>query len=205
VFHVLNRSVRREQLFFSDRDYAAFERVLAEALQRVPVRLLAYCVLWNHWHLVLWPQGDEIPRFMHWLTMTHAKRWHEAHGSGGTGHVYQNRYHAVPVQGDLHLLAVLRYVERNPVRANLVRKAEDWRWSSLWRRCNSCNDLRLSEWPISQPMNWTSIVNEPQTLGELAEIQASIRQDEPIGDPEWRASTAPRFGLRLRPPGRPAK
>jgi putative transposase len=91
---------------------------------------------------------------MHWLTMTHAKRWPTAKGSVGTGPVYQNRYYAVPVQTDHHLLAVLRYVERNPLRGSLVERAEDWRWSSLWQRCNSCHPAALSPWPIPQPEHW---------------------------------------------------
>jgi putative transposase len=159
----------------------------------------------NHWHLVVWPQGDELPRFMHWLTATHTRRWHLARQSRGTGHVYQDRYHAVPVQTELHLLNVLRYVERNPLRAQLVDRAEQWQWGSLWRRCNSCNDLPLAAWPIPQPENWITLVNEPQTMADLAAIQAAIRQGEPIGNKDWREVMAPRFGLRLRQTGRPRK
>ena len=203
VFHVLNRGVRRQRIFFSRSDYAGFERVLGQALARVPVRLLAYSVMPNHWHLVVWPEGDELPRFMHWLTATHARRWHHAHGSTGSGHVYQNRYHAVPVQTELHLVTLLRYVERNPVRANLVDRAEQWRWSSLWRRCNDCDDLPLSRWPIPQPADWLEFVNEPQTGPELAAIQQALKLGRPIGDPAWQEALATEFGLRLRRPGRP--
>jgi putative transposase len=205
VFHILNRGVRRQQIFFCAADYAAFERVLREALHRVPTRLLDYSLMPNHWHLVLWPEEAELPRFMHWLTLTHAKRWHEAHGSTGTGHVYQNCYRAVPVQTDVHLLTLLRYVERNPVRAHLVERAEDWRWGSLWRRCNFCEDVPLTEWPILQPRDWLRIVNEPQTARELAEIQAALKKGRPIGEPEWNSAMAERFGLRLRSGGRPRK
>lgn len=205
VFHILNRGVRRQQIFFGDADYAAFERVLAEALHRIPTRLLDYCVMPNHWHFVLWPEIDEIPRFMHWLTLTHAKRWHESHGSTGTGHVYQNHYHAVPVQSELHLLTLLRYVERNPVRAHLVERAEDWRWGSLWRRCNFREDLPLAEWPILPPPDWIRIVNEPQTGRELAEIQMALKLGRPIGDADWSSEMAKRFGLPVRGRGRPRK
>jgi putative transposase len=119
--------------------------------------------------------------------------------------VYQNRYQAVPVQTERHLLTVLRYVERNPVRARLVQRAEEWRWASLWRRCNSCDDLPLAAWPIPQPHDWITIVNVPQTTGELAEIQHAIRKGKPIGDTDWSRTTASPFGLRFRTPGRPAK
>lgn len=203
VLHVHNRSVRRERLFASDEDYHTFETVLTEALARIPTRLLSYCIMPNHWHLVVWPESDELPRFMHWLTATHARRWHLAHGSWGTGHVYQDRYGAVPVQSDQHLLRLLRYVERNPLRANLVPRAENWRWCSLWRRLNSCTDPPLAEWPISQPANWTEYVNETHTVAELEAIQVAIRLGRPLGDPDWCVATAERFGITMRSAGRP--
>src|SRR5690349_18090492 len=79
VFHVLNRGNARSPIFEADGDYAAFLRALAETLARFPrLRLLAYCLMPNHWHLVLWPASDgELGRFMQRLTVTHVRRWHE--------------------------------------------------------------------------------------------------------------------------------
>jgi putative transposase len=111
----------------------------------------------------------------------------------------------VPAQTERHLLALLRYVERNPLRADLVARAEDWQWGSLWRRCNFCNDLPLAAWPIAPPEDWTRLVNEPQTPAEVAAIQDAIRKNVPIGDPDWRDSKAAGYGLRLRRVGRPAR
>ncbi len=75
VYQVLNRANVRRTLFEDDGDYAAFERVLAQACERVSMRLLAYCVMLNHWHLVVWPRRDgELSRFMNWLTLTHTQR-----------------------------------------------------------------------------------------------------------------------------------
>jgi putative transposase len=206
VVHVLNRSVRRERLFHHDPDYEAFEQVLGEALEQVPTRLLAYCVMPNHWHLVMWPYTTELSRFMHWLTLTHARRWHLSRGSLGSGHVYQNRYGAVPVQTECHLLTLLRYVERNALTARLVARAEDWRWCSLWRHCNSCDDLPLTPWPILRPPEWIAFVNEPQRQRELDAIRTAIARQYPIGDPEWAAATAAGIGRsphrRGRPPNR---
>src|SRR4051812_20184355 len=103
VYHVLNRGVRRAILFESPADYAAFEEILWQALQHVDVRLLGYCIMPNHWHLVVWPrQAGDLPRFMHWLTGTHAQRWHACRGTCGTGAVYQGRYKAIAVQSDRH-------------------------------------------------------------------------------------------------------
>ena len=207
VYHVLNRAVRRSPLFESPADYAAFEGVLLQAVQRSTLRILSYCAMPNHWHLVLWPATDgDLPRFMHWLTGTHAQRWHAIRGTSGTGPVYQGRYKAIPVQGDLHVLRICRYVERNPLRAGLVPRAEDWRWSSLWRRCNFCTDDFLHDWPIPTPVDWTEHVNQPQSATELHALRWAVQRGAPYGCEEWRTRAAQRLGInpQFRGPGRPA-
>src|SRR5438128_4909122 len=84
VYHVLNRAVARLPLFQKDEDYRAFERVLVEALDEHPTRLLAYAVMPNHWHLVLWPEKTgELTAFVRWLT--HTMRWHAHSHTSGTG------------------------------------------------------------------------------------------------------------------------
>jgi putative transposase len=205
VLHVLNRSAKRGQMFFDEQDYRAFEEILQRALKRTPTRLLDYCLMPNHWHLVLWPIGKEVPAFMHWLTLTHAMKWHQTHGTVGTGHVYQSPYRAIPVQTETHLLSLLRYVERNALRAGLVERAEDWRWGSLWRRCNSCEDGFLSTWPIPQPQNWIELVNSPPTAAELEAIQQAVRENRPLGEPEWNEQTAARAQLKKRRRGPPRR
>ncbi len=132
---MLNRANARMTIFEKDRDYEAFERVLGEAVDKYGTRLLSYCLMPNHWHLVLWPKEDgELSRFTGWLTLTHTQRWHAHHGTSGSGHVYQGRFKSFPVQDDEHFYTVCRYVERNPLKAKLVASAEDWRWSSLHLR-----------------------------------------------------------------------
>ncbi|MBN2447303.1 MAG: transposase [Phycisphaerae bacterium] len=209
VFHALNRGNSRARLFFHDKDYAAFERVLAETLEHVPLRLLAYCLMPNHWHLLLWPERDgQLGRFMQRLTTTHARRWRSVRQQVGEGHVYQGTYKSFPVQDDLHLLAVCRYVERNALRAELVTRAEDWRWCSLWRRRHpgvSDDVPPLSAWPLDRPRNWVQRVNRPETEAELAAVQTSLQRGRPFGDETWQRRTAARLGLThsFRPRGRP--
>ena len=135
AYHVINRAAGRQEIFSKNEDYIAFENVIAQTHQRLDVRMLGYCLMPNHWHLVLWPRQDgDLSEFMRLLTVTHTQRWHAHNHSAGTGPLYQGRFKSFPIEDDGHLLTVLRYVERNPLRAKKVRKAERWRWSSLGKR-----------------------------------------------------------------------
>ena len=212
VFHVLNRATARRRIFDTDGDYAAFERVLAEALKRVPVRLLSYCIMPNHWHLVLWPKrgaDNDLSEFMRWMTVTHTQRWHTAHGTAGEGPLYQGRFKSFPMQGDEHFLTVRRYVERNALRANLVATADQWRWSSLWHRLhpNSGHEMPLTDWPVQRPRNWNKLIATPQTEPELEALRRAIKRGQPFGNDAWVKRTAGRLELEstLRPRGRPKK
>jgi putative transposase len=210
VYHALNRSVARLPLFQKDGDYDAFERVLAEALQEHPTRILASGVMPNHWHFVLWPRADgELTAFLRWLTHTHTMRWHTHYHTAGTGHLYQGRFKAFPIQEDDHLYTVLRYVERNPLRAGLVARAGQWRWSSLWRRQRGDGPQQalLHPWPVPLLEDWEAWVNQPQTEGELAAVRQAVVRGSPFGSPSWQERTARRLGLEftLRPRGRPKK
>ena len=135
VYHVLNRSVAGLPLFRKEADFEAFERIMIEAHGLHPLRILAWCAMRTHWHFVVWPQAEgEVTGYFRWLAHTHAMRWHVAHNTVGRGHLYQGRFKSFPIQEDEHFLTVCRYVERNALTANVVRRAEDWRWGSLWAR-----------------------------------------------------------------------
>jgi putative transposase len=132
VYHVLNRANARAPLFDDAIDYRSFTELLAEERAHTGMRLLAWCLMPNHWHLVLWPRADgDLARFVRRLTQRHTQARHRRQGTLGQGHLYQGRYKAFLVQDDPHLLAVCRYVERNPLRAGLVTSAADWPHSSL--------------------------------------------------------------------------
>ena len=207
AYHVLNRGVGRMRIFGKARDYEAFEEVLAKAKQRLPMRVLAWCLMPNHWHFVLWPRKDgDLSEFMRWLTVTHTQRWHAAHRTAGTGPLYQGRFKSFPIQEDDHLLTVLRYVERNPLRANLVERAEEWRWSSLWHRENCVAGL-VDEGPLALPRNWLRRVQAPETEVELAALRRSVLRGAPFGETAWQERTAKRLHLQttLHPRGRPRK
>jgi putative transposase len=208
VFHARNRAVGRATLFDKDGDYAAFIKVLQQAQEVVPTRLLAFCLMPNHWHLLLWPRADdELSRFLHWVTMTHTQRWHAHRHSAGTGPLYQRRFQALPVQEDEHLLVALRYVERNALRAGLVKRAERWRWSSLWSRSQGALPGWLQAGPVPLPRGCPEHVNAPLTEAELEAVRQSAARGAPFGAAAWQRRTAEHLGLlsSLRPRGRPAK
>jgi len=208
VFHVLNRAVARRTLFQKEEDFAAFERVLESVMREAPTRLLAYCLMPTHWHLLLWPRADgELARFMQRLTITHVTRWQGHYSTVGDGHVYQGRFKSFPVQEDGHFLTVARYVERNALRARLVRRAENWRWCSLWRRERGTAEQRglLSEWPVARPADWLEFVNQPQTDAEVEALRTAVRRGRPFGSERWQEQITKRLCLECsyRPAHRP--
>lgn len=201
-YHVLNRGNGRQRVFHRDEDYAAFLDLFAAGNERLPLRLLGLCLMPNHFHLLLWPHADgDLSRWMQWLLTSHVRRYHSRRGT--SGHVWQGRFKAFPIQQDEHFLAVLRYVERNPLRAGMVRRAQDWAWSSLSLRAQRSRLLTPS--PAELPRNWTTRVNRPETDAELATIRQSVIRGTPFGSPNWRDRTATTLGLEatLRPRGRP--
>ncbi|MGQ0811999.1 MAG: transposase [Nitrospiraceae bacterium] len=208
VYHLLNRRVGRLPLFEKPADYAAFENILQEGYERTRVRIAAYCLMPNHWHLLLWPRQDgELSEVLRWITVTHTQRWHAHRRTAGMGPVYQGRFKSFPVQTDDHFLTVARYVERNALRAALVERAEDWRWSSLWRRAQGDPTLTawLSEWPVVRPRTWVVRVNQLETASELEALRTSAQRGRPFGGETWVRRTAKRLDLEptLRPRGRP--
>jgi len=210
VYHVLNRANARMRIFEKDRDYEAFEQILEEAVARTETRLLAYCLMPNHWHLVVWPQADgELSNFVGWLTLTHTQRWHAHRHSSGSGHVYQGRFKSFPVQGDDHFYTLCRYVERNALRANLVARAEAWPWGSLyrWHSGTTIQKALLSAWPLPRRAGWIEHVNAAQTDAELTRLRRSVQRSCPFGEGPWFKRTVQALGLEvtLRPRGRPPK
>lgn len=207
VFHAFNRAVRGTVLFTEPSDYSAFERILCESVERTGIRLLAYCLMPNHWHLVVWPSDNrQLIQCMHWLTSTHAKRWQTYRRQIGTGAVYQSRYKAIPVQTEQYFLTLCRYVERNALRAGLVARAEAWPWGSLAAREKNCHAIPLSVWPILRPEPWVELVNGAQADTELKPIRSSVQTGKPLGDDEWAATIRSRLGDRRQPRrGRPRR
>ena len=208
IYHVLNRANARMTIFEKDGDYEAFERVLEEAVDRTRTRLLAYCVMPNHWHLVVWPREDgELSRFVGWLTLTHTQRWHAHRHTRGSGHVYQGRFKSFPVQGDEHFLTACRYVERNALRANLVGGRKTGAGAACTAGCRRPAALMAVGLAAGAARRWVELVNEVLTEAELAALRHSVRRGCPFGEPSWSDQMVRRLGLEttIRPHGRPKK
>jgi putative transposase len=206
VYHVLNRGNARRKIFETNADYAAFEKILREIRQRIGMRVLAWCLMPNHWHLVLWPREDgDLSSYMRLVTLTHTQRWHAYRETAGSGHLYQGRFKSFAVQKDAHLLAVCRYVEANPLRAGLVTTAEAWRWSSLWEYC--APGAGTEAWPVDRPSNWLEIVNESSASAETDQLRKCAQRGTPYGAAGWVDETARSLRLEstLRSRGRPGK
>ena len=208
VFHVMNPGVRKWRLFESDREYQTCLLLLGEACERYPLELFAFCLLPNHFHLVARPMADgQLSKFMQWFTATHSRRWHLLRGTTGTGAVYQGRFRAFPVQTDEHFLTVCRYVERNPLRANLVTRAEDWPWSSMSQRAMPHGPVRLARWPVTPATDWSARVNMAEQPTDIARLRLAVARQAPFGSQGWKERVAGVLCLRseARGPGRPKK
>ncbi len=176
VVHCVNRGNDKRFLFERARDYEDFLRMVIWAKAQCAARILAYCLMANHWHFVFWvqQQGD-VSRFLHRLTTTHAKSWRRRTRTIGCGHVYQDRFHDSKIFSERYYYNVMRYVEQNAFRAGLVHASRDWQWSSLRERLG--DDRRIIEdGPVALPMGWPDLVDQHLPGADLQEIRSALQR-----------------------------
>lgn len=210
TYHIINRAVMRLQIFNSDEEYLLFEQTLEDAVEETGMRVLAYTLMPNHWHFLLYPHQDgDLAIFMHRLTNAHTRQVRARTHTNGTGPLYQGRYKSFLIEQDSHFLTVFKYIERNPVRARLVTQPEEWQWGSAWRRaCGSPAQRKLlAACPVSLPKAYKQWINTPESPKELDEIRMSVNKGAPYGRESWVEKMAKHYGLSatLRNPGRPKK
>lgn len=214
LYHVINRGNNRQRVFCKPADFQAFLEALAELKERKPFKLYGYCLLDNHFHLLIRPTGDSISRIMQSLLVSHTQRYHKHHRSGG--HVWQGRFKSPVVQDDEHALTVLRCIEANPLRAKIVARSDDYRWSSYpVHGLGVANDLvdrlvtyeAISPSPAVRQRRWAEKVHRPLQEAMLASIRRSGESGRPYGEQSWVLRLAKRLDLDLtiRPRGRPRK
>ena len=207
--HITQRGNNRQDVFFVDEDRDAYLGMLGEQAERFGLRVEAYCLMGNHVHLVATPrQVDSLAKAIgrtHWLYTQYVNRLH-----GRSGHLWQNRFYSCAMDAE-HYWRAVAYVERNPVRARLVRKSWRWVWSSAGAHCGGKDPsglLDLSAWWRHQTASaWREVL----TMGDETESSAPIREGltrgRPLGSDAWIARLEARLGRRLRPlpVGRPKK
>ncbi len=212
IYHVLNRSNARTKIFHKEGDYYSFINILTEAKNKFDIRILAFCIMPNHWHLVLHPKNNgDLARFVGWVTLTHTQRYHSHQDTIGLGHIYQGRYKSFIVQNESYLFRLCRYVERNALRAGLVDNAHKWKWGSAWIRLHGSKKQKelLSPWTDEMPDDYEYLLNttddSDEAKSDIEEIRMSTKRDRPYGDERWIKNTTERFGTQsvLRARGRP--
>jgi putative transposase len=187
-YHLLNRANARLKIFFTEEDFEMFEQVLEDAWEIFQMKIIVYCVMPNHFHLVVKTQNNgELAQMMKWITQTHTSRWHLKNNTVGTGSLYQGRYKSFIIQDELYLRTIIRYVERNPLTANLVTDPLEWKYSSLYRRHKgSEKDKRiLAEWPFEEDKDYLDNLIQPLTNKEIEKIELSENKNVPFGDDDY--------------------
>jgi putative transposase len=206
IYHVLNRGNGKQEVFHKPADYQAFINLMHEAKELYPLGVFGYCLMPNHFHIVVCPKKtDHLSGWMHWLMTSHVRRYHAHYRS--CGHVWQGRYKSFIIQKDNHLLTVLRYVESNPVKANLVKAALDWQWSSHRETVGAVQRNITDDLPIDCIQNWASYIDKPQNDRDIEMLKRSVERQTPFGDDKWQRTISKIFGLEstLRPRGRPRR
>lgn len=207
-YHVINRAVGRLRIFNTDKDYKLFLDLLTDTQKKTGMRILAFSLMPNHWHLVLFPENKgDLPKFMHLLTNAHTRKVHTLTKTTGTGPLYQGRYKSFIIGNDAHLLTVIKYVERNPVRAGLVKAVQSWKWGSAWTRHTGTAKQKqlLAECPTSLPRNYLSWVNTNDKEDIVQRIRTSVNKGTPFGSDDWVTMMVDthKLGATLRGTGRP--
>ncbi|UCC39536.1 MAG: transposase [Candidatus Aminicenantes bacterium] len=206
IYHVLNRGNGKQEVFHKDQDFVVFIRIMKEAKKRYPLNIFAYCLMPNHFHIVLKPnRANHLSNWIQLLMTSHVRRYHNHYQTNG--HIWQGRYKNFIIQRDEHLLTVLRYVEANPIRAGLVSSARDWLWSSHNERICDEIDGIVDNPPIDLPSDWARYVDEPLRYTELGKLHQSVNRQSPYGNAEWQREMIVQLGLQhtIRPRGRPKK
>lgn len=208
--HITQRGNRRDDIFFTDDDRIAYLLWLKEYSDKSNVEVLAYCLMTNHVHLIVVPESnDGLQRMLKPLHMRYAQRINRA--QNWKGHIWQGRFFSSPLD-ESYLWAAVRYVERNPVRAGMADRAENYQWSSAAAHCGNRHDDVLaleSGWSkqFAAVEDWSAWLSE----GDEIEKVRILRQNSEKGLPCGNADFVQRLGIKagrlleFRPQGRPRK
>ena len=181
-YHVCNRATEKRVLFSTPSDFDLWVKTLREALEIFPLKIHAFCVMPNHWHMLASsPSGPTFTKAMQWLGATHAIRWRKRADSVGKGAVYQSRYRCHRVKPNQVFWIVARYIERNPVRAGLTESPYSWEWSSAGQK-NGLS-IPINEWPLAKPEKWEEFLRRGGNPVEEAKVREALTRGFPLFKP----------------------
>ena len=205
IYHIINRGNMRMRVFEDEEDYHYFLHLFKAAKKRYSVEIHAYCLMPNHFHLLMMPKEEKsLSQFMQWVMTSHVRYYHKKHKS--SGHVWQGRFKSFIVERESYYISLIRYIEANAKRAKLVKEAEAWPYGSLCERSEMSRGI-LDEPSMPLEDNWQAYVNEPIQKNELNTIRNSVNRQAPLGVAHWQMKTAVELGLlsTLKQRGRPRK
>ena len=195
--HVTQRGSRRQVTFFEDADYVAYLKLIETTKTAADVEIWAYCLMPNHVHMVAVPQESQGLAKM--LSITHhcyARRVNAVHG--WRGHLWQERFHSF-VMDEAHLLAAVRYIELNPVRAGLCREVDQWRWSSVHAHFRGESDAIVTTAPMLEMVSdWRQYLSLDRTPKLTDALRSHSRTGRPAGEDDFIATLESLSGRRLR-------
>jgi len=206
IYHIINRGNRRETIFHDNYDYERFLKLILESKTKFKIKIFAYCLMPNHYHLVIFtPIGENLSLAMHSINSSYVRYYNKKYKI--SGHLWQGRYKSFIVQKEDYLLTLLRYVEANPLRAKIVKDCIDYTYSSANKRVHNIDNPIIDQVPIVLPTNWHQVINEYEKKIDLDFIRNSIERQSPLGDDNWQYMISKKYGLEstLRPRGRPRK
>ena len=206
IYHISNRGNGRGVVFRKRKDYEMFMEILEAGRQRASIEVFGFCLMPTHWHLVVRPRRDgDLSAYLSWITNTHVKR-HRVRYPHTRGRLYHGRYKSFPVQSGRHLVNLMRYVESNPQRAKLKKRAENWSWSSLGCDKKVASAL-LDPWPADRPKHWRKLVGKSLKKSDRDAVVASLKRSRPLGEDRWVTTMARKTGSlqTLHPIGRPPR
>jgi putative transposase len=206
IYHVINRGNRRETIFHDSYDYDKFLKLIKEAKDLYQIKIYAYCLMPNHYHLVIYTKvAESLSLSMHKINSSYVRYYNQRYKV--SGHLWQGRYKSFIVQEEAYLLTLLRYVEANPLRAKIVKDCIAYKYSSAKIRIEEIEDSILDGSPINLPENWNEYINNKESKSNLGAIKNSLDRQAPLGDENWCYRVSKKYGLEstITPRGRPMK
>ncbi len=213
--HLIQRGNNRQAIFFAAEDYACYRKWLAEAAAEHGCAIHAYVLMTNHVHLLATPrQADGIPRMLQSLGRRYVRHVNDSRGRTGT--LWEGRYRAAPIDSEAYFLACCRYIELNPVRARLVARPRDYRWSSYRHHAHGAADPLVGDHPLYRALGadaverqsaWRALFREALDEAFVAALRAATNGGWALGSERFKRRLARALGRRVTPlpRGRPRK